>query len=67
MYRVKVTSPPVDGKANGALIALLAKVLGIPKAGLEIIRGRTSRIKTVRVRGLSMPEIRRILEKKGTG
>ncbi|OIP41149.1 YggU family protein [Candidatus Desantisbacteria bacterium CG2_30_40_21] len=47
--RVRVQSPPVDGKANKALINLLAKELGVKKAQVSIISGQTSRMKRVQV------------------
>lgn len=57
IYKIKVTSPPVDGKANAALIELLAKKLGKPKSDIEIISGKNSRIKRVRIQGLSLEEV----------
>ncbi len=48
--RVWVTSPPEKGKANKAVIALLATALGMPKSALSIVRGETSRDKQVRIR-----------------
>lgn len=47
LYRIAVTVPPEDGKANEAVIKLLAKHLGIAKSSLRIIRGETSRHKVV--------------------
>jgi uncharacterized protein len=61
-YRVKVTSPPVEGMANKALIALLAEKLGVPKRDIEITGGKTSRMKTVRLHGLSEADIEKGLE-----
>lgn len=63
-YKVKVTPPPVEGMANKALVALLAEKLGVPKRHIEITAGKTSRMKTVRIHGLSEPEITRALEAK---
>jgi len=63
IYRVKVTAPPVEGLANDALIELLAKRLKIPKRDVTIQSGQRSRLKSVRVRGLSSEEIARLLEK----
>ena len=57
VYRVKVTSPPVDGKANNALISFLSKRLGIGKGNIEIISGKGSRMKRVRIHGLSSEDI----------
>lgn len=62
-YRVKVTAPPVEGLANGALIELLSKKLKIPKKDLEILSGQHSRLKSVRVRGVSSEDIACLLEK----
>ena len=55
-YKVKLTAPPVEGKANKALIELVAKRLGIAKGRVEITSGSRSRLKTVRIRGLSLPK-----------
>ena len=43
--RVTVTTVPEDGKANAAVVQLLAKALGIPKSRLTLVRGATSRDK----------------------
>jgi len=45
--KIKVTAPPVDAAANQALIELLAKKLGCSRGQVELIRGQTSRHKTV--------------------
>ncbi|ABI64348.1 MULTISPECIES: DUF167 family protein [Maricaulis] len=45
----RVRAIPEKGKANAALIALLARQLGIPKRDIDVIRGATSRMKTVRI------------------
>ena len=47
--KVWVTVPPEDGKANKAVLALLAKALGLPKSALVLARGDTSRTKVVHV------------------
>lgn len=49
--KVQLTAPPVDGAANDALVALLARALGRPRGDIEIVRGETSRKKTLRVAG----------------
>ena len=64
VYRVKMTDPPVEGRANNALIALLAEKLGIPKRDIEITAGKTSRMKTVRLHGLTKADIAQTLEVK---
>jgi uncharacterized protein (TIGR00251 family) len=47
--RVRLHAPPVDGKANTALIAWLAGVLKIPKSQIELMRGQTAKRKQLRV------------------
>jgi uncharacterized protein (TIGR00251 family) len=59
--KIKLTAPPVDGKANAALIAFLAKKLGVSKSSVEIVRGHTSRIKTIRISGVSEAKAKQIL------
>ena len=51
--KVKLTSPPVEGKANKELIDLLSKELKIPKKDIEIISGQSSKNKIVKIIGLS--------------
>ena len=47
--KIRLHAPPVDGKANQALIAWLAKTLGCPQSAIELIRGQTSRRKTLSI------------------
>ena len=54
--RLAVTAPPVDGKANEALIKFLAGVLDVPKSGISILRGQTSRIKLVEIAKMTKEE-----------
>ena len=51
--RVKVTAPPVEGKANAALERLLAKLLGVPKTNVRVVAGARGRTKTVAIEGLN--------------
>ena len=62
IYRIKVTSPPIDGKANKALINLLSKQMRIAKGSIEIISGKTSKNKRVRIKGLTKVEITQRME-----
>jgi len=50
--KVKLTSPPVEGKANKELIEVLAKEYGIPKKNVEIVSGHNSKNKTVKLVGV---------------
>lgn len=51
--KIRLAAPPVDGKANDALIAFLAKALGVPKSRVELVSGQASRAKRVRVAGIT--------------
>ncbi len=55
--RVRLTAPPVDGRANEALVALLATQLGTPKSRISIVSGATGRTKTIEVEGMSPQEV----------
>jgi uncharacterized protein (TIGR00251 family) len=58
---VKLTASPVEGAANRALITLLAEKLRLPKENVEIISGKASRLKIIRVHGLSLGEVNALL------
>ncbi len=55
--KIRLTTPPVDGKANQALMKFLSKTLNIPKAQIELAQGETSRLKTLRINGISKNEL----------
>lgn len=59
--KVALTAPPVSGAANGALVKLLAKRLGVPKGAVEIVRGETARDKLLRVRGTTAAAVRELV------
>lgn len=54
--RIKVTAPPVDAAANEALLRLLADVLDCPRNRVELVRGQTSRHKTIKLYGFTAAE-----------
>ena len=58
---VRVTAPPVDGKANAAMVKLLAKRTGVARGRVSVVRGERSRDKLVRIDGLDAAEARRSL------
>jgi len=49
--KIKVTAPPVDAAANQALVEFLAEKLGCSRGKVELLRGHTSRHKTVKLHG----------------
>ena len=58
---VRVTAPPVDGKANAALCRLIAKRAGVPPSNVTVARGQTSRDKVLEVDGIAARELRAAL------
>jgi uncharacterized protein (TIGR00251 family) len=60
--KVRVAAPPVSGRANDALLALLARALGVPASSVTISAGLTGRDKRVLVTGLDEPGLAARLE-----
>jgi uncharacterized protein len=56
-WKIRVAAPPESGKANDAVVALIARALGVPRARIEIAGGHGSRDKTVVVSGLSETDV----------
>ena len=55
--KIALTAPPVDGKANDALIAFFAEALRLPRARITLVAGATRRTKTIRITGKSAAEV----------
>jgi len=64
--KIRIQSPPLEGKANASLIKFLSKQWNIPRASLNIISGDTGRNKRVRIDGPT-DELRKELLSIGTG
>ncbi len=62
ILRVHLNAPPVDGKANKALVELLAEILHVPKSSIEIVRGEKGRNKQLKITGLHESSIKQLLE-----
>ena len=58
---IRVSAPPVDGRANAAVTRLIAERLSVPRSAVEIVRGHGTRDKQVRVDGMSADQIRAAL------
>jgi uncharacterized protein len=58
---VRVTAPPVDGKANDALCRLVARAAGVAPSRVTVIRGHTARDKVLEVEGVDPHELRAAL------
>ena len=61
--RVRLQAPPVDGRANAALVEFLAEAFDVPRARVTIEHGLSGRDKRVRVRGVGVvaPHLRALL------
>jgi len=55
--KIRLAAPPVEGKANEALVKFLADSFGVGRAQIEIVTGHASRRKVVRVRGVTARQI----------
>lgn len=60
--KVRLAAPPVGGKANEELIRLLSKVFSVSRSNIAIVSGRSSKIKFVRIAGLSQSIGERLLK-----
>jgi uncharacterized protein (TIGR00251 family) len=58
VLKLKVQAPPVEGAANEAVLRFLADTLDVAKSKVVVVRGETSRLKTIQVEGLSMETVR---------
>lgn len=59
--RVRVAAPPVDGAANEELVRTLAKAFKVPARAVEITGGHASKLKQVRVRGVTRAALEALL------
>ena len=55
---IRVTAPPVDGRANAALCVLVARLTGVPRGCVRVVAGGKGRDKLVEVDGLEASEVR---------
>lgn len=65
--KIYVTAVPEKGKANCAVIDLVADALGIPAYDIEITSGTTSRVKELTIDGATQEDLNNIVEQKGEG
>ena len=61
--KIKISAPPVDGKANQALIEFIAKALGVSKSKVEIVKGHSSKLKTLQISGINQKYYHSFLKK----
>lgn len=55
--KLAITAPPVDGKANQAVIEFLSEFLGVAKSSIMIVSGETGRNKVIAVRGMTAGQV----------
>jgi uncharacterized protein (TIGR00251 family) len=60
--KISLTTPPVEGRANEALIAFLADALHLPKARITLVTGQASRTKLLRITGKSAADVQAALD-----
>ena len=60
--RIRINAPPVQGKANKALIQFLAKQLAVKRSQVEILSGHTSRVKTIHVIGQGTEKLQQLID-----
>jgi uncharacterized protein len=60
-FKLSLTAPPVEGRANEACIEFLANLLKVPRSSVTIASGRSSRRKVIRVSGVSADEVHKRL------
>lgn len=61
-WKITLTAPPVEGRANRACTEFLARLLGVPRSAVSIVRGETSRRKLVQIDGMLQSEVEGKLE-----
>jgi len=59
--KVATTAPPVGGAANDAVTKLIAKALGVARSRVEVVRGHTSKRKTLRIRDAKSAAVAEVL------
>lgn len=57
LLKVRVAAPAAEGQANAAVIAVLAKTLGLPKSALELVSCQTARVKRIEVADLDAADL----------
>jgi uncharacterized protein len=62
--KIAVHAPPLEGRANDALIAFLAETFGLPKSSVELLSGELSRSKVFLLRGMTLAQATAILARK---
>jgi uncharacterized protein len=59
--KIRIAAPPVDGAANAELVKLLAKLLGVSRSAVHVVKGEGSRSKVMRAKGVAVARARAAL------
>lgn len=60
-WKLTVAAPPVDGKANDAIVRFLAKLSGVPASAVRIVTGASASTKTVEIEGVDAESLERVI------
>jgi len=60
--KIRLAAPPVDGKANEALLRFVAETLGLPKSAVSLKSGQTSRRKVLEISGATATAVARLAQ-----
>jgi hypothetical protein len=63
--KIRISAPPVDGKANERLTEVIAKAFGVSKSSVEIVKGHHSRVKTIKISGIGREDYETLISKFG--
>lgn len=63
--KIRISAPPIDGKANERLTEVIAKAFGVSKSSVEIVKGHHSRVKTIKISGIGREDYETLLSKYG--
>jgi uncharacterized protein len=64
--KVSLSAPPLDGRANAAVVDFISDILSVPRASVQVVSGERSRNKIVRIAGCSGAEVQRKLREHFT-
>jgi uncharacterized protein (TIGR00251 family) len=64
--KVSLSAPPLDGRANAAVVEFFSEVLSVPRSAVQVVAGERSRNKIVRIAGCSGAEVQRKLREHFT-
>jgi uncharacterized protein (TIGR00251 family) len=60
-YKLDLTAPPAEGKANEECIRFFAELAGVPRSCIRIVSGQTARLKVIEIEGLGQEELEKRL------